>query len=261
MVIVPQELGRYEFSLSDIEALCRRPTYRSIHINHRRRSGFIYLLEGECILKSHDKKIQLSAGSLIYVPCGSQHTMSLNTPTVVFYRVDFNLHVKGEIALFSNHPTKLCDTLSHKCHEAILALEEACTYYNNNVLKNERLCALLLILYTTPPSVYHSKIGAAVRYLDEHFTERVDCPKLASLCFLSMAQFYNLFRTLLSCTPLEYRNRLLLHRAKALLATDGVTVSEAAELLGFSSVAYFSRFFKKHTGLSPTAYAAQNKDF
>ncbi len=259
MVLSLEELGRHEFALGNIEALRRRPTYRSCTIRHRQHSGFLYIINGACTVQAGGEEISLTPGALLYLPYGLFHTMTLTTPRIEFYRVDFNVKVGDELVLFSTHPAKLCDTLHHKGHDAILALEEACAHGNNNIVKTERLCALFSALCPTAAPVYRSKLGAAVRYLDEHFTEPLDCRALASLCFLSTAQFYNLFRELLGMTPLEYRDTLLLRRAKALLTSDEVTVTEAASLLGFSSVAYFSRFFKKHVGLAPSAFAEQQK--
>ena len=45
-----------------------------------------------------------------------------------------------------------------------------------------------------------------------------------------------------------------MRRALEMLDTGEITVSEVAEMLGFESVAYFSRFFKKHQGISPAEY-------
>ena len=90
-----------------------------------------------------------------------------------------------------------------------------------------------------------SKILPAVRYLREHFAERVDCSELAGLCFLGTSQFYKLFTEAMNKTPLEYRNSLIIARAKQLLSLGEGTVSEIAFSLGFDSVAYFSRMFKK----------------
>ena len=43
--------------------------------------------------------------------------------------------------------------------------------------------------------------------------------------------------------------------AKDYLAQGGYSITEIAEKCGFLSVNYFSRFFKKHTGVSPKQYA------
>ena len=53
---------------------------------------------------------------------------------------------------------------------------------------------------------------------------------------------------------MEYRNTLLLQKAESLLRSGSFTVTEISQMLGFESVSYFSRFFKKHTGSSPSAF-------
>lgn len=49
-------------------------------------------------------------------------------------------------------------------------------------------------------------------------------------------------------------NEALTMEARALLSLSNHTVSEAAFVLGFEDVSYFSRFFKKHSGLQPSEY-------
>ena len=61
----------------------------------------------------------------------------------------------------------------------------------------------------------------------------------------------------------EVRARTFAERCFSILdgrVTDGMSVTEVAAHLGFSSVAYFSRFFKKHVGLSPSAFAEQSRE-
>ena len=137
-------------------------------------------------------------------------------------------------------------------------LFEECRFEDNNVSKVEKICGIISSLQEHPSSLYKSKIGPAIRYIHEHLTEKIDCGGLAALCFLSTAQFYNLFKEKIETSPLEYRNRLLLSRAESLLELGDFSVTEVADILGFSSVAYFSRFFKKHKGLSPTDYKNNN---
>jgi AraC-like DNA-binding protein len=99
-----------------------------------------------------------------------------------------------------------------------------------------------------------SKIYSAGVYIAEHFAEPLDCNHLAKLCFLSTSQFYNLFNKHFGCSPLQYRDNLVIEKAKVLLKLEEITVSEVSEILGFTDVAYFSRFFKKHVGVSPSVY-------
>ncbi|HHV45197.1 MAG TPA: helix-turn-helix transcriptional regulator [Firmicutes bacterium] len=53
---------------------------------------------------------------------------------------------------------------------------------------------------------------------------------------------------------IQYHNEKRIEEAKRLIREEKHTITAIAEKLGFSSVHYFSRCFKKCTGLSPTAY-------
>lgn len=53
----------------------------------------------------------------------------------------------------------------------------------------------------------------------------------------------------------QYLTFVRINRAKELLATTDMKLWEIAEETGFSDQFYFSRQFKKHTGMSPTFYA------
>lgn len=54
-------------------------------------------------------------------------------------------------------------------------------------------------------------------------------------------------------TPVEYRNKLRIQKAVDLLKTGDHTVTEVAEAVGISDMKYFSKLFKSHTGVSPSA--------
>lgn len=55
-------------------------------------------------------------------------------------------------------------------------------------------------------------------------------------------------------TALYHINEKILLEAKSLLTHTDLQVSEIADLLQFNEAAYFNRFFKKMTGITPTAY-------
>ena len=61
-------------------------------------------------------------------------------------------------------------------------------------------------------------------------------------------------------TILQYINDLILDKAKELLVNPALQVKEVASVLGFSSTAYFIRFFRSKTGASPQAWRDQNNN-
>lgn len=64
-----------------------------------------------------------------------------------------------------------------------------------------------------------------------------------------------LFRARYGIPPLKYVHAQRIARAKLLLRDTGLSIAEVARHLGFRDAAYFSRVFRKMTGLSPSHFA------
>ena len=106
-----------------------------------------------------------------------------------------------------------------------------------------------------PRSVSAGKISDIYDYISEHYTEKLT---LHDLCFIFGTNKTTLtkdFRRLTGDTVMGHLARLRLRRAKALLREGKCSVTEIAELLNFSSVHYFTRFFRKHENMTPSEYA------
>lgn len=254
MLVNIYELKNYEFSFSDIAAIIQNPIYRVRRIPCRRFNGFIYIKEGSCRYDFNGEVMCLEHGSLAYLPLKSDHTLTITSENIEFYRINFNVKIDGEIVLFSNYPMKICDSLSDDGVRAVEELEENCRLEENTVMKTEILARLFLAIYRKNEKAGASRIEPAVKYMREHLSEPFDSKKLSSMCMLSTALFYKLFGEKYKMTPLEYKNRLLLERAKMMLLTYNISVSEVSFMLGFESSAYFSRFFKKHVGIPPKLF-------
>lgn len=76
----------------------------------------------------------------------------------------------------------------------------------------------------------------------------------AKMCHLSEDRFIRMFKEYTGLPPYRYQLRIRIERAVEMLENHSVNVSECAETVGFSDVAYFSRVFKKFTGHPPSYY-------
>ena len=115
-------------------------------------------------------------------------------------------------------------------------------------------CSLLNKIYEKNAAPKDRRILHAENYLNSHFREP-DCLALAAESSdLSRRRFNDLFRNYYHMTPNEYLTSLKIDYAKKLLLTEYLSVSETASLSGFSDIYYFSKVFKKETGMTPSAY-------
>ena len=261
MLIDIKELGKYDIAISEIhytDNIIKQP--RLIE-TQQKRAVFIYIFDGEITFEAEGKQETCSSGDLIYFPHKCYRKMFINTPHTQYSRIDLALRINNEIALFSNFPKKIADFPEAAFKVALYELRDAYQANKNKLLLQEKMLKLLSILSNTRKKPVSPKLKAAIDYIDTNFTEKIDCRKLASMCYLSTAQFYNLFNEHLGQTPLQYRNSLLINKSRLALSSRDSTVAEVAEELGFSDVSYFSRFFKKQVGVSPSEYHTKNINY
>lgn len=92
-------------------------------------------------------------------------------------------------------------------------------------------------------------------YLKAHLQEPITCAALSAACSLSESTLKSLCREFCGCGPIDYLISLRIDAAKRLIRQSSMSFTEIAAATGFGTLHYFSRTFKAHTGLTPTAYA------
>lgn len=97
-------------------------------------------------------------------------------------------------------------------------------------------------------------LAKAVTYIEKHFDEKIKISFLANLSNYSERQFIRVFKDAFNCTPSDYIMNIRIKTAKQLLSASNYSITEIAFRCGFSDSNYFSRAFKKDTGVSPTRY-------
>nr|WP_256832820.1 helix-turn-helix domain-containing protein [Pseudomonas oleovorans] len=97
-------------------------------------------------------------------------------------------------------------------------------------------------------------VQSFVQLLERHFREHLPIEHYASRLGISTAHLNALCRRLAGQSALQLINQRLLLEAKRCLVYTTMTVSQVSDSLGFSEPGYFSRFFKRGTGLAPKAF-------
>ncbi len=94
----------------------------------------------------------------------------------------------------------------------------------------------------------------AKQYIEEHYMEPVTTRQLAQAAELSPKYFLDLFKKKYGKSAVDYISELRLQEAKRLMADQGVKLKDIAHRVGFADEFYFSRKFKKATGVAPAVY-------
>lgn len=116
----------------------------------------------------------------------------------------------------------------------------------------ETILADLSMPEAAPRTVW-DKVALPVRsYLDANFQQECSLDSLAQQFSYSKFYLETCFRQAYGVSILQYRNQRRMAVAAELLKDHSVT--ETAQLTGFSSIYSFSRAFRNHFGVSPSQY-------
>ncbi|TAL43644.1 MAG: AraC family transcriptional regulator, partial [Chitinophagaceae bacterium] len=97
------------------------------------------------------------------------------------------------------------------------------------------------------------RMGAIYKYIHANYDESPDVNHIAASVHLSTAAFCRYFKKQTKMTFTDFVNQYRITQAKTLLLQDK-TVSEACYEVGFESLSYFNKLFKKITGENPSGF-------
>ena len=126
------------------------------------------------------------------------------------------------------------------------------------------LCEFLILFLRNDPSgrqrtvrSIHSSdatLNLLINYMEQNITKTVTLKELMEYSGTNRTAIENIFRENLGKGAVEYFLILKIELAKKYLREDNYNITQISEILGYSSIHYFSRQFKKITGMTPTEY-------
>ena len=93
------------------------------------------------------------------------------------------------------------------------------------------------------------------KYIQDHLSEQMTLEGIAGIFNISVSKLKLLFHRTFDVGVIAYINKQRIVKACELIQNTSLKYTEIAEQLGFGSLHYFSRMFKKETGMSPSEYA------
>ena len=107
---------------------------------------------------------------------------------------------------------------------------------------------------TVPQHTAVLRTATALPYLQEHFHEKITLTDTAAMCAMAPFEFSRAFRREHGLTFRDYLIRLRIETAALRLRSNGTSVLEVACSVGFNDPSHFARLFRRHMGVTPTAY-------
>lgn len=226
------------------------------------------ILSGEAGITSGTRLYECKAGDVMIHPPGIFHSMwSKNNEKVRFLTIGFigegltGVVPRGKFVLTESEKQLVsllrekleqCGT-GEELHDGDIGAEDA------QIIKN-LLEVLVLTLYNRRRETAETASGrdtvrfaAIADYLKQRLCEPLDIPQICRDCRIGKSALKTLFHRYTGLGVMKYYNYLRVHHAVKLLG-QGLSMAEIAETMGFSSQNYFSTFFKRETGVTPSQY-------
>ncbi|MBR3836746.1 MAG: AraC family transcriptional regulator [Clostridia bacterium] len=242
-----------EKAVSLIYAAHRRGSVnKSMQLKKMRYTELTLLLSGNMEYGNENESFPLAPGDVLFLKQGSMRRRSQGR--CVSDYVSFNFHLKRNF----DFPPVIRGGVTPQIRTFLAALDNvlALEHRENSHEMIEGL--ILLILLSLEDELRQTRVHPLVltiqQYLYQHLSEKITLADVAEHCFFSPAYCDNLFKAQTGKSIIDYLIDRRVEQAKPLLVQGVYSIGRIGRMTGFQDANYFSRQFKKRTGLTPTEY-------
>ena len=224
----------------------------------------VYITEGAGEFKSEQEAIRFQEGTMLLLRPGERHRYRPDPQTgwvenYIGFNGNLARHFYAKAGFLESRTVFDCGI-----QESFLDI-----YYSiATLVKDERpgfqQIASGLIINLIGKMVAHEKQGPfsgkpietiirkSLLEMRENVTHHIDLQEIANRHNVGYANFRKMFKKYTGLAPRQYHLNLKLMHAKQLILTSDKSIKEISQELQFESIHYFSRFFKKKMGYSPS---------
>jgi AraC family transcriptional regulator len=99
-----------------------------------------------------------------------------------------------------------------------------------------------------------------MEFIEQHLAEEISLTALAAVAELSVYHFARAFTQSFGVPPHRYHMARRMDRARRLLRTPALSVTQIGIQVGFRESSSFTKAFRRVTGLTPTEYRRHRQD-
>lgn len=235
-----------------------------------------YVSRGEMQIERNGKTEVVRAGEIIFRPPGEKSTMIYPENAELYVGIIDFICPDEEMGFFGTSPISLDGKEKRLVADII---KEASEFYKDcysNTLWPELISTalenFLIRLYGRMNGIFASEaeqnkintqnnisetVDRINLILEERRFSSVSVDEIASILNESPNVLMKRYKKEMHESIIEHYLGLKLQTAIQLITSSDMNFTEISELLGFSSVNYFSKFFKKRTGMTPTEYSKE----
>jgi AraC family transcriptional regulator, transcriptional activator of pobA len=263
--------------VEDIQARSRRYLWEIAPHTHRGLYQCLFVAEGPAAAHVDDSHAQLTGPALVILPPGCVHAFNFSAateghvltvaPEVLFEGSDDATRLSFEALFAVPHVLSLepRNSLAARLQPLFLRLTDE---YRAPEGHSSPVCIWLArsILWLSGQELHrrheldnsthraHQSLTRFQALLELHFPDHWPIARYARMVGMSEGRLNRLCRAQRARSAFELLQERLLRESRRRLAYVGMSVAQVARELGFRDPAYFCRFFKRHTGLSPSRF-------
>lgn len=230
-----------------------------------RYNRMFFILDGEGCVEVEGVTYYPEPGSVVLMPTRtSQAFSSINRNGFTKYWCYFKAML-GETDLFQMYRFPVCVKMPNKAR--MVQLFEQLHYHfwhrrRTSPLLMRAAMFEIMSLYLdqslgddvpAEPNPYSETIRTVIAYIEHNLSRKISVEELAQLANYHPNYFIRYFHSVVGASPIQYIKHLRMEKAKAMLLTTALPVSEIAGHVGIQHH-NFSPMFKRHTGFSPSAF-------
>ncbi|MBO7149311.1 MAG: helix-turn-helix transcriptional regulator [Clostridia bacterium] len=208
------------------------------------------VLKGQLDYTINGKKTPLSSGDVIFVKSGS-----------VRYREKVENTEYVSFNFLSDQEFDLLDVLKGGTSDVIyqiINVFDSIYKYTTNLL-DERFTLLLSCLIKQlkvqrKVLLKPTLVNQIEEFIRLNLDKKISLSDISELTHYSISHCEMIFNKWTGCSITVYIIKKRIEKAKSLLTEMALTLNQVAEAVGFSDYNFFSRTFKKETGVSPLVY-------
>lgn len=234
--------------------------------------------KGVVLLPTSSGELRLSVGQAVFLGAGCVHEVKGERPGCMFHSAVFHPRflASRDSLIWQKYIQPLQEVgvvrlaSGTAWHEEGIALFEDClsafdkTPPGYEIQAREALTKLAFLLNDRldtrqrQPSAQevrnNQRIRTMLQFIQEHFGEDINVPKIAASAMVSESECLRCFRGTINTTPSRYLKDFRLHGAAQMLVSTKEKVGDIGTACGMPDAAYFTKLFREEMGCTPGEY-------
>ena len=221
---------------------------------------FEYILSGSGYIEVNGKTFKVSANDVYIIEPGQDHTY-YSDPKNPFNKIWINFYSDIFANIFNSfnlsNKTVFHNSETLELFEEIQNLKKISNFSDDICYEVAPILFKIICVLATNNTnqISISKTAKLTkRYIDESIYSNTTLEDIANMLNLSKAHIIREFSKNYGISPYNYLIEQKIAAAKKMLILHNMNVNEISSQLGFEDSNYFSKLFKKKTGVSPLQY-------